>query len=142
MEDNDKLIDQSVLAEDVANKIPYEFVDLFLVKTLDPIIVKKEFNKPVSDKPATKDENGIEAVDYDNVETEVKEVESDFKKGVVLKVPHTYSQLLEDTEHPIRMPEIKVGDVILFRSRAAQPFDLLPDAALINSYHIVALMND
>jgi len=41
MEDN-KLMDQSQLAESIANKIEYSFTDAFLVKLLDPIKVKKE----------------------------------------------------------------------------------------------------
>ncbi len=47
---------------------------------LDPIKVKKEFSKPVDVKPAKKDDNGVEAVDFD-VETGGKEVESDFRKA-------------------------------------------------------------
>ena len=78
MEDN-KIMDQSQLAESIANKIEYSFTDAFLVKLLDPIKVKKEFSKPVDVKPAKKDDNGVEAVDFDKVETEVKEVESDFR---------------------------------------------------------------
>ena len=74
----DKLIDQSELAESVAEKIKYEFFDHFLVKPLDPVKVKKEVSKLPNKKPV-KDENGIEAVDVDEVETEVKEVDSDYR---------------------------------------------------------------
>lgn len=133
MEENEK-IDQSVLAEDVAGKIPYEFLDFFLVKPLDPIKVKKEFSKPVSDKQPTKDANGIEAVDYENVETEVKEVDSDFRKGVVLKVPVTYSNA--QTEH---LATVNVGDVVLFRERSAGFFDILKDSRLVRYYDIIAI---
>lgn len=48
MDDKDKLIDQSPLAEDVAKSIKYDFLDYFLVKPLDPVKIKKEFSKPVS----------------------------------------------------------------------------------------------
>ena len=78
MDDKDKLIDQSPLAEDVAKSIKYDFLDYFLVKPLDPVKIKKEFSKPVSNGKATKDAEGIEAVDFDEVETEVKEVNSDY----------------------------------------------------------------
>ena len=133
---DEKLIDQSQLANDIAEKIEYDFTDRFLVKMLDPIMVKKEFSKPVSSKPAKKDKNGIEAVDYDKVETEVKEVESEYRKGVILKVPTSYSC----TEHP--HSSLKVGDVVLFRYRASIEFDLLKDARLINHFNILAYVND
>ena len=139
MEEKDKLIDQSELASSVADKIPYEFVDYFLVKPLDPIKVKKEFSKPVdTGKKPTKDKNGIEAVDYDKVETEVKEVDSDFRKGVVLKVPYSYTQTQNDDKINY-MYEIKIGDVVLFRDMAAKSFDLLKDSKLIKYYDIVAV---
>lgn len=132
MEDN-KLIDQSQLAESVASKIEYNFTDTFLVKLLDPIKVKKEFSKPVDDRPAKKDKNGVEAVDFDKVETEVKEVESDFRKAVVIKTPIS----LENKDH---IPyEIKVGDVVLVRNMRGEYFDLLKDSKLVHYYDIVAV---
>ena len=80
-------IDQSVLAQDISSKINYEFRSTFLVKPLDPVKVKKEFSKPVATDTAKKDENDVEAVDYDKVETEVKEVDSDYRTGIV---PNTF----------------------------------------------------
>ena len=77
MNDNEKLIDQSELAQSVAENIPYRFFDFFLVKPLDPIKVKKEFSKPVSTGTPVEDANGVEAQDFDRVETEVKEVETE-----------------------------------------------------------------
>lgn len=129
-------MDQSQLANDLSDKIEYDFNREFLVKPLEPVMVKKEFSKPVaeSEKP-TKDENGIEAVDYKDVETEVKEVESDFKRGVVLKVPHEYKQQLEGDKY-IPM-DIKVGDVIVYKY--GKWFDLLKDTQLVSVYDIVAV---
>lgn len=132
MEDN-KLMDQSQLAESIANKIEYNFTDAFLVKLLDPIKVKKEFSKPVDVKPAKKDDNGVEAVDFDKVETEVKEVESDFRKAVVIKTPLSL-------EHKENIPyEINVGDVVLVRNMRGEYFDLLKDSKLVHYYDIVAV---
>lgn len=132
MEDS-KLIDQSQLAESVASKIEYNFTDAFLVKLLDPIKVKKEFSKPVDNMPAKKDKDGIEAVDFDKVETEVKEVESDFRKAVVIKTPLSL-------EHKDNIPyEIKVGDVVLVRNMRGEYFDLLKDSKLVHYYDIVAV---
>lgn len=129
-------MDQSQLANDLSGKIEYDFNREFLVKPLEPVMVKKEFSKPVaeSEKP-TKDENGIEAVDYKDVETEVKEVESDFKRGVVLKVPHEYKQQLEGDKY-IPM-DIKVGNVIVYKY--GKWFDLLKDTQLVSTYDVVAV---
>ncbi len=132
MDDKDKLIDQSPLAEDVAKSIKYDFLDYFLVKPLYPVKIKKEFSKPVSNGKATKDAEGIEAVDFDEVETEVKEVNSDYRRGVVLKRPLYYngSDVIGTSS------EIKVGDVVLFRDTAGLQFDLLKDSRLLRLYDI------
>jgi hypothetical protein len=132
MDDKDKLIDQSPLAEDVAKNIKYDFLDYFLVKPLDPVKIKKEFSKPVSKGEATKDAEGIEAVDFDEVETEVKEVNSDYRRGIVLKRPLYYngSDVIGTSS------EIKVGDVVLFRDTAGLQFDLLKDSRLLRLYDI------
>ena len=137
--DENKLIDQSQLAEDLSNKIAYDMHRQFLVKPLDPIIVKKEFDKPVvKDNTPKEDENGIEAVDYDKVETEVKEVESDFRKGVVLKVPYDYKQSMNDSREWKEMP-IKVGDVVIYNKKYVTWFDILKDTVLLSGYDIVAV---
>lgn len=128
-----KIMDQSQLAEDVATKIPYEFQDYFLVKPLDPIKVSKTFTTP---KPKTEEKtevDGIEAVDYEETVTEVKEVDSDFRKGVVLKVPRIVER------DPNVAGNINVGDIVLFSDRAGRWFDLLKDSKLIRYYDIVAI---
>ncbi len=135
--ENIEKVDQSVLAEDVSSKIPYVFLDFFLVKPLDPIKVTKEFSKPVATGAPTKDENGIEAQDYDKVETEVKEVNSDYRKGIVLKRPMYYEQMIANENQD--GVEIKVGDVVLFRDAAGSYFDLLKDSKLIRQYDIIGV---
>lgn len=137
--ENDVIIDQSVLAEDVSSKIPYEFLDMFLVKPLDAIKVKKEFSEPVAKTQAQKDTNDIVAADYEEVKTEVKEVDSDYRKGVVLKVPYSYEAQLADTDHKTFVKKINVGDIVLFRDRAGAFFDLLKDSKMIRYYDIVAI---
>ena len=123
MEDNEKLMDQAAVAESVSNKIKYEFSDYFLVKPLDPIKVKKEFTKLPEDKKPVKDKNGVEAVNVEDseIETEVKEVDSDYRKAVVLKTPFYYEKTL--MENP-NMMKIKVGDVILYKENRSMWFDL------------------
>lgn len=137
--DDNKLIDQSQLAEDLSSKIPYEMHKQFLIKPLDPIMVKKEFDKPVAKTDTPKeDENGVKAVDYDKVETEVKEVESDFRKGVVLKVPHEYMRSMA-TESDWKAMPIKVGDVVVYNKQYTKWFDILKDTVLVSGYDIIAV---
>lgn len=134
---DEKLIDQSQLAEDLSSKIKYDFRNLFLVKPLDSVKVKKEFTEPVAkDSAPKKDKDGVEAVDYDEVKTEVKEVDSDYTRAVVLKLPYEYT-------HPydakIQQMEIHLGDVVIYKSRRSMDFDLLKDSQLVALYDIIAV---
>ena len=135
----DKIIDQSAVAETVANKISYDFLDCFLVKPLDAIKVKKEFSKPVANDVPKKDENGIEAQDFDKVETEVKEVDSDYRKAVVIKVPLSYQRQLEDKDQRTYVSEIKAGDIVILKDTAGLRFDLLKDSRLVRYYDILGI---
>ena len=133
-------MDQSQLAESVSDKITLEFAREFLVKPLEPVMVKKEFSKPVSkDNTPTQDESGVEAIDYDDVETEVKEVESDFRKGVVLKIPTEYSFQCKDEKFGGSLIDIKVGDIVLYPARSGRWFDQIKDAQLVRIYDIIAV---
>ncbi len=129
-------VDQSVLAQDVASKIKYSFLDYFLVKPLDPVKVKKEFSKPVSTGTPVKDANGIEAQDFDRVETEVKEVDSDYRRGIVLKRPLFYERM-EDGDKII-----EIGDTVLFRDAAGLRFDLLKDSRLLRQFDILGKVDE
>jgi co-chaperonin GroES (HSP10) len=135
MED-EKIIDQSVLAEDVASQIKYQFLDFFLVKPLDPIKVKKEFSTPVAKTEPVKDENGIEAQDFDEVTTEVKEVDSDYRRGIVLKRPLYYENADDNSNVYLN---IKIGDTVIFRDTAGLRFDLLKDSRLLRQYDILGI---
>lgn len=132
--DEEKLIDQSVLAEDVSSKIKYEFRDFFLIKPLDPVKVKKEFSTPVAKAEAVKDDNDIEAQDYDEVKTEVKEVDSDYRRGIVLKAPVWYP-----TDEMKENEIINIGDVVLFKDTTGSFFDLVKDSKIIRLYDIIAV---
>lgn len=135
---DDKMIDQTQLAEDLSSKIKYEFRQMFLVKPLGPVKVKKKISEPVAkDAKPKKDKDGIEAVDYDEVKTEIKEVDSDFSRAVVLKLPYEYTHPYVDEK--IQQMPIKVGDIVIYRSaRGAMYFDLLKDSQLVSLYDIVA----
>lgn len=133
--DEEKIIDQSVLAEDVASKIPYEFRDFFLIKPLDPVKVKKEFSTPVAkENAATSNKDDIDVQDYDEVKTEIKEVDSDYRRGIVLKSPVWYP-----TEEMKENEVINTGDVVLFKDTAGMFFDLVKDSKIIRLYDIVAV---
>ena len=133
--EEDKIIDQSPLAESISEQIKYQFLDFFLVKPLEPVKVKKEFSKPVSTGTPVKDANGVEAQDFDNVETEVKEVNSDYRRGIVLKRPIYYES--EDSKNTF-IP-INIGDVVIFRDAAGLSFDLLKDSKLLRQYDILGV---
>lgn len=135
MEEENK-IDQSAVATTVSEGIKYNFLEDFLVKPLDPVIVKKEFKTPVSKGEST-DDSGTTAEDYDDVATEVKEVESDYREGVVLKVSERYKQWMTD-EKTSQYP-INVGDIVVFRATAGRYFDLFKDSLMLKSYDIVAV---
>lgn len=126
-------VDQTPLAEDVSSKIKYEFFDSFLVKPLDPVKVMKEFSTPVSKEDVKKDKNGVEAVDYDEVKTETKEVEANYRKGIVLKIPYNIKN-----DERVR-DYIHIGDVVVYPDRSARDFDLLKDSKLVRFYEIVAI---
>ena len=131
MNENEKLIDQSELAQSVAENIPYRFFDFFLVKPLDPIKVTKEFSKPVSTGTPVDDANGVEAQDFDSVETEVKEVDSDYRKGVVITLPLYYD------DPNFNGIKLNVGDIVLFKDTVGLRFDLLKDSRLLRMYDLV-----
>ena len=130
----DKLMNQSQLAESVAEKIPYTFHDCFLVKPLDKIMVKKEVTELPNNKPV-KDKDGIEAVEG-TPKTEVKEVESDYQQGVVIKIPSTY----KETDN--KLMSVKIGDIILYKPTRTMPFDLLKDSRIIRYFDMIAVKND
>ena len=138
MNEEMELTDQTQLAESVGEQIKYQFLDFFLVKPLEPVKVTKEFSKPVSDGKPVKDANGVEAQEFDKVETEVKEVDSDYRRGVVVKVPMYYDDPI-NTENPV-IRHINVGDVVVFREAAGLRFDLIKDSRLLRQYDILGIV--
>lgn len=130
----EQTIDQTQLAEDISAKIKYEFRNMFLVKPLEPVKVQKEFSEPVAKGNAKKDKNDIEAVDYDEVKTEVKEVDADYKRGVVLKLPYEYLHPYGD----MKPFPVKVGDIVIYKN-GSMWFDLLKDSILLQTHDIVAV---
>lgn len=137
--EEEKTIDQAQLAEDLSSKIKYDFRQHFLVKPLDPVKVKKQFSEPVAkDTKPTTDKEGVEAVDYDEVKTEIKEVDSDYTRGVVLKLPYDYTHPMVNSA--VQQMPINIGDIVIYRPmRGPMYFDLLKDSQLVTLYDIVAV---
>jgi uncharacterized ubiquitin-like protein YukD len=131
-------VDQRAVAQTVSEGIHYAFLDNFLVKLCEPVMVKKEFNTPV-EKSET-DDDGLTVKDYEDVATEVKEVESDFKRGIVLKVPTKYQEWMNDEK--IHTYPINVGDTIIFRAGAITYFDMFKDSAMVAPYNVIAVEID
>lgn len=123
------------VAQTVSEGIKYEFLDDFLVKPLDPIKVKKEFNTPVT-KDVTSDD-GMEVSEYDDVATEVKEVDSDYREGIVLKVPSKYQTWMNDEKFPAKA--INIGDKVVYRA-TNRYFDLFKDSILLKPHEIIAIV--
>lgn len=131
------LEDTKKLAKSIEKGIKYEFAKEFLVKPLPRKKVKKSFVVPVkSDKQAGKDNNGVDAVDYDTAE-EIKEVDSTFSEGVVLKVPITYVSQKADERFNDNIPDVEVGDVIVYSY--GKYFDLFKDTQLVSMYDVTAV---
>lgn len=130
--EEDNMIDQTPVAQTISEKIKYNFFDYFLVKPLEPVKVVKEFSKPVSAGTPVEDANGIKAEDFNDVETEVKEVNSDFRKGIVIKCPTYYGE-------PNVKTYAEIGDVVIFRETAGLRFDLIKDSRLLRLYDILGV---
>jgi len=112
------------LLKEVIDGIGYNPVNCFLVKPLEPIMVSKDITTMVP--TGVKDENGVEEF---NTETETKEVESNFRIGIILKVP---TGVKLDVEY-------SVGTRVVYNKKFAIDFDLFKDSQLIKPYDIVAV---
>lgn len=125
--ENNQDTKKDTLALSIADKINFEVLKDVLVKPLEPIKIKKQFTVPVTDKKAKDD--GIEVNDYKETKTEIREVESNFAKGVVLKVP-----IDSNAEFPYA-----IGDTVVYNKRFSVEFDLFKNSVLVKPYDIVAI---
>lgn len=131
------LEDTKKLAKSIEKGIKFAFAKEFLVKPLPKKKIKKTFVVPVkSDKQTGKDSNGVDAVDYDTTE-EIKEVDSTFREGVVLKVPTIYVSQKADERFNDNIPDVEVGDVIVYSY--GKYFDLFKDTQLVSMYDVTAV---
>ena len=109
--------------ETVINGLEYIPLKDILIKPLEPIILKKEVTEAVG--TGEKDVDGYEKFE---TKTEVKEVESEWRTGIVLAI---------GTELTTQ-PEFAVGDTVVFNKKFAKDFDLFKDSMLVKPYDCVA----
>jgi len=142
MKEENNNLDQK-LAETIDNKLEYTFIEKFLVKELEPTMIEVKVKKPIpSEKQEGKDENGIEAIDFDKTEEVTETVAAKYKKGVVLKVPTKYidsynTQVETSKISTLATEKINVGDTIVYKW--SEDFDLFKDSKLVSVYDVVAI---
>ena len=107
----------------VVDKLGYAFTKDVLVKPLAPVMVTKEVSEPIPTGEV--DDDGFNKYE---VETEVKEVEAMWRKGLVLALPI-------DMKCPY-----EVGDTVVFNRNLGAEFDLFKDSLLIKPYDIIAVV--
>ena len=119
---------ENELLESVISTIEYEFVKDILVKPLDAIMVKTEFEEQIP--TGEKDEEGFNLYDTKKI---TKDVESDFAKGLILALPKEYKPI--EGQEPL-----KEGNVIIYPKKFAKHFDLFRDSQLVKPYDVIAIV--
>lgn len=113
--------------ETVIDKLQYIPLKDILIKPLPTIKLTKEVTEAVG--TGEKDVDGYEKFD---TKTETKEVESEWREGIVLALPNS-EQMKEACEK-----DFKVGDTIVYNKKFAKEFDLFKDSILVKAYDIIA----
>lgn len=111
--------------ETVLEGLKYVPLKDVLIKPLPPIKLTKEVTEAVG--TGEKDVDGYEKFD---TKTETKEVESEWREGIVLAIPDF---LLDD-----KTLGFEVGATIVYNKKFAKDFDLFKDTILVKGYDIVA----
>lgn len=127
-----RLIQKDIIMEDkvletVLEGLKYIPLKDVLIKPLPPIKLTKEVTEAVG--TGEKDVDGYEKFD---TKTETKEVESEWREGIVLALPNS-EQMKEACEK-----DFKVGDTVVYNKKFAKEFDLFKDAMLVKPYDIIA----
>lgn len=114
-------MEEDKVLESVVENLEYIFIKDVLVKPMHAIMISKVTTTPVP--TGEKDEEGYEKYD---TKSETKDVESEYKKGIVLSIPKGDY-------------EFKVGDMIVYPSKFAKDFDLFKDSQLVKPYDVIAV---
>lgn len=110
----------------------YKFLREVAVKPCEPIMVTKEITEQIP--TGEKDKDGYNLYD---TKTETKTVESEYAKGEVLYVP----TWIDNDGKEVPLSQAKVGDIVVYPSRAAKSFDLDEDIKLVSPTTIIAIEN-
>lgn len=110
--------------ETVIDKLQYIPLKDILIKPLPAIKFTKEVTEAVG--TGEKDVDGYEKFE---TKTETKEVESEWREGIVLTIPDSLKE----------SSEFKVGDTIVYNKKFAKEFDLFKDSVLVKQYDIIAI---
>lgn len=108
--------------ETVVENMEYTPLKDVLIKPLEPVMLEKEVTETFG--TGELDVDGYEKFD---TKTEVKEVESEWRLGIVLAIPEGMTE-----------QGFKVGDTVVFGNKFAKEFDLFKDTMLVKPYDIVA----
>ena len=111
------------LLKSVVDNIGYTITKYLLIKPLPPVMIKKE----VAVGTGEKDIDG-----YEKMKTEIQEVPADHAMGIILQIPPHRTV----GDNPITL---KVGDTIVYPSRACKTFDLFKDSLLVSEFDVVVL---
>lgn len=110
--------------ETVIDKLQYIPLKDILIKPLPAIMLTKEVTEAVG--TGEKDVDGYEKFE---TKTQTKEVESEWREGVVLTIPDSLKE----------SSDFKVGDTIVYNKKFAKEFDLFKDSVLVKQYDIIAI---
>lgn len=105
-------------------KLPIKPVDMVLIKPLEVEKVTKTFRQPEEKGKIDKKTNAPVA-EFKEV---TKEVDSLFRKGIVLSLPINSKEL-----------PYQVGDTVVYRASLGVDFDMFKDSQLIRMYDIIAI---
>jgi len=124
-------VDNSTLANIVAEKVGYEFARHILIKPLDVQKVYKTLTVPEDSGEKSEDGEPIMQMTIKEIETE-----SILRTGVVISTPST----MKANENKIAGLEIKTGDVIVFPKTRMMDFDLFKDTALVEPFDVIGIV--
>lgn len=109
--------------ESVVTNMEYVPLKDVLVKPLPAIKLKKEVTEAVG--TGEKDVDGYEKFE---TKTEVKEVESEWRTGIVLAIGEELDK---------SSLKYTVGDTVVYNKKFAKDFDLFKDSQLVKNYDII-----
>lgn len=120
-------MEEDKILKTVVDSLEYEMLVDVLVKPLPVDMITKEVLEPRPTGKKVKDELGLEVEELGEPEKVIKEVESNFRKGIVLALPSTWND-----------DRIKIGDTVIFPKNQAIYFDLYKDSMLVKGYTLIS----